>query len=178
MITSDHLYTIGYVAKTHGVKGELNITLNSPYDPEDFRFIIFDIESIFVPFEIDSVRGKGEDNRLVALKGVDTVEEARTFVGKTAYVLLSELERHPDFNSNEEDEKGLYLSDLIGYKVFDETGKELGTVENFNDDTQNFLLELRLADGNTVFIPYVDEWLVDLNQDNRTIMFNLPEGLI
>ncbi len=178
MITAKELFPIGYVSKTHGIKGELNIQLDTQYNPEDFRFLVFEMDAIFVPFEIASSRGQGAANRLVALEGVDTVEEARAFVGKTAYVLQKELVEHPDYDNEADGEEGLYLSDLIGYRLNDESGRTIGKVVGFNDDTQNYLLEVELPDGRKLFVPYVDEWLVDLNQDEHTISFDLPTGLI
>lgn len=177
MIKASDLFAIGYVAKTHGIRGEMNVSLDTEFNPEDFRFLIFDIDSIFVPFQVESSRGNAIANRLIALKGVETVDEAKTFVGKTVYVLLSELREHPAYNSSEEEE-GLYLSDLVGYTLKDESGCVVGTITGFNDDTQNYLLEVLRPDGAKVLIPYVDEWILELNQDNKTLMVELPEGLL
>ena len=176
MITSKELYPIGFVSKTHGIKGELNVQLDTQYNPEDFHFLVFDIDSIFIPFEIENSRGKGDANRLVLLKGVTDVQEAKEFCGKTVYILLSELSKHPDYS--EEQEGGLYLSDLIGFKVYDETDTNIGEVVGFNDDTQNYLLEILRPNGTKVFIPYVDEWLLNINLETKTITFDLPNGLI
>ena len=178
MITLSELYPIGYVTKTHGIKGELNVRLDTDFNPEDFRFAVFDMDSIFVPFEIDYSRGKGDDIRLVRLEGVDSVEEARSFVAKTFYVLLRELKEHPGYDDASADEQGLYLSDLVGYDLFDENGERVGEIVGYNDDTQNYLLEVKLPDGRKIYIPYVDEWLVDLNQDENRIAFTLPNGII
>ncbi|MDE6395665.1 MAG: 16S rRNA processing protein RimM, partial [Muribaculaceae bacterium] len=42
MITLKELYPIGYVAKTHGIKGELNVSLDTEFNPEDFKFLVFE----------------------------------------------------------------------------------------------------------------------------------------
>lgn len=179
MITSKDIFPIGYVAKTHGIKGELNMRLDTDYDPADFRFLVFDIDSINVPFEVTNVRGNGTDNRIISLKGVNDVDDAKMFAGKTAYVLIDELHRHPEYNASEDDgEEAMYLSDLIGFTLTDDNGKILGKIIGFNDDTQNFLLEVELSDRRKEFVPYVDEWVVDLDRDNRTLSLNLPIGLI
>lgn len=176
MISAQDLFPIGYVGKTHGIRGELNIQLDTEFNPEDFRFLIFDIDNTFVPFAVEQSRGKGDANRLVQLEDVNSVEEARQFVGKTVYVLMSEVKEHPDYD--ESDDSGFYLSDLTGFTLADENGKTVGTVTGFNDDTQNYLLEVELPDGRKVYIPYVDSWVVDLDRDRHTISLNLPNGLI
>lgn len=178
MITAKEIYPIGYVSKTHGIKGELNIQLDTQYNPEDFRFLVFEMDAIYVPFEIVSSRGQGVANRLVSLEGVDTVEEGRAFVGKTVYVLQRELIEHPCYEGGEDGEEGLYLSDLIGYVLKDVSGNRIGEIIGFNDDTQNYLLEIQLQDGRKGFVPYVDDWVTDLNQDEHSISFDLPDGLI
>lgn len=179
MIRQSELYPIGYVAKTHGIKGELNVGLDTVFDPEDFKFLVFDIDNIFVPFQVENSRGQGQNNRLVTLKGINTVEDAKPLTGKTVYVLQRELKEHPDYEEVIGDEgNGIYLSDLVGYTVKDADGKTLGEVSAFNDDTQNFLLEITIAGGKKTYIPYVDEWVTEFNPDNKTIAFDLPDGLI
>lgn len=177
MISNDSVYPIGYVCKTHGIRGELNVRLDTEYNPEDFRFLVFDIENILVPFVISQARGNGHDSRLVSLEGVDTVEEAAAFVGKTVYVLRSELMEHPDYDA-EEDEEGIYLSDLVGYSITDEHNNRIGTVTGYNDDTENYLLEVSLTEGKSVYIPFVEEWIVSLDNENKTLSLDLPNGLI
>ncbi len=175
MITVKELYPIGYVAKTHGIKGELNISLDTEFNPEDFKFLVFDVEGIFVPFPIKSVRGRGVDNRLVSVEGVISDSDARALVGKTAYVLMRELREHPDWT---EEEGGMYLSDMIGFDVIDENSKPLGKIIGFNDDTSNWLLEVELKDGQKVFIPYVEDWIISFDPDKKTLCVDLPNGLI
>ena len=179
LITVGELYPIGFVAKTHGIKGELNVRLDADCFPEDFRFLVFEMDSIFVPFVVTSSRGKSDDSRLVSLEGVDTVDDAKEFAGKTAYVLKSELEKLPGYGDENDGDDGFYLDDLVGFKLFDADGCEVGEITGYNDDTQNYLLEILLNDGSRhVFVPYVDEWLMDFDAEKKTIKFNLPEGLL
>lgn len=173
MITISEIYPIGYVSKTHGINGELNIQLDTDYNPEDFRFMVFEIDSTYIPFEVDNSRGQGAANRLVSLVDVDTIEEARTFVGKTAYVLKREL---PD--SASDDDEGFYLSDLVGGVLRNADGSDVGHITGFNDDTANYLLEVELPDGRHEYIPYVDDWVTDFNPDGMILTMNLPNGLI
>lgn len=173
MITLSELYPIGYVSKTHGTCGELNVQLDTDYNPEDFRFVVFDIDSTFIPFEVVNSRGQGAANRLVALSEVDSVEEAKTFVGKTIYVLKRELP-----TDAEDDDEGFYLGDLVGGTLRNETGDVVGRIVGYNDDTANYLLEIELPDGRHVYIPYVDDWVTDIDPDEPSLTMNMPNGLI
>ncbi|MDE6397135.1 MAG: ribosome maturation factor RimM [Muribaculaceae bacterium] len=175
MITLKELYPIGYVAKTHVIKGELNVSLDTEFNPEDFKFLVFEVDGIFVPFPILGVRGRGANNRLVSVEGVLSDSDARALVGKTVYVLQRELKAHPDWN---EEEEGMYLSDMIGFEMVDENSRPVGKIIGFNDDTSNWLLEIEMPDGRKVFVPYVEEWIVGFDPENRTISVNLPNGLI
>lgn len=176
MIEATDLFAIGYVAKTHGIKGELNVRLDTDYNPEDFRFVIFEIDSLFVPFVVESSRGNADASRLVTLKDVDSIEEAKAFVGKTVYVLKSEVQSLR--GDGDEPDDGMYLSDLVGYTLLDDAGTKVGEIVGFNDDTQNFLLEVRTDDRRDVLVPYVDEWVLNLDQDAKTIQCSLPTGLL
>lgn len=176
MITIKELYHIGYVAKTHGIKGELNIALDTEFNPEDFKFLVFEVDGIYVPFPIISVRGQNDSYRLVSIEGVENDGEARVFVGKTAYVLIRELK--DGHQLGEDESNGIYLSDLIGYNLVDENDTVLGEIIGFNDDTANWLLEIKLPDGSTQFIPYVEDWVTEFNPDRKTFGVNLPNGLL
>lgn len=179
MITAKELLPIGYVSKTHGIKGELNVRLDADYTTDDVKFVVMDVDSIFVPFVIESSRGNAADNRLVKLEGVDSQEEAKAFVGKTLYAVLADLATLPGFDQSQAaDSENLYLSDLVGYTLTDGNNNVVGSITGFNDDTQNYLLEVTLNEGRTVFVPFVDEWMLDLDQDKKTLSFDLPEGLL
>lgn len=176
MISSQDLFPIGYVSKTHGTKGELNVKLDTVYNPEDFKFLIFNLDDTFIPFKTISSRGNNDSSRLVLLDNINNIDEARDFVGKTVYVLEKEIHNHPLYN-DENQEDGIYLSDLIGYKVVLNSAKS-GVITNFNDETQNYLLEIELGADNKILIPYVEDWLVEIDTENKTIEFEVPEDLL
>lgn len=178
MITLQDLFAIGYVSKTHGIKGELNIQLDTDFNPEDFNFLFFELDETYIPFRIESSRGNGAANRLVKIKDIDNIEEAKTFVGKTVYVQKSELAEHPLYEAGMEDEEGLYLSDLVGFELLDENDREVGRIIGYNDETLNVLIEIERTDGNRVFVPFVEDWILSLDPEKRKIRMDLPAGIL
>lgn len=177
MITANELYAIGFVRKTHGIKGELNIILDTVYDADGLKFLVFDIDSIFVPFLINSLRTNTADSCLVTLKGIDNVEDAKQFTGKTVFALRSEIKEQNGLEEDD-DSENMYLSDLVGYCAYDGKGDKIGDITGFNDDTSNILLEISRPDGQTVLVPFVDDWIENLDREKRAITLWLPEGLI
>lgn len=173
MITPDTLTSIGAFFKPHGIKGELSATLDYDIDPSELRCIVLEIDGIFVPFFIESSRPKGAASWLVKLDGVDSEKSAAAFSNHEIYAVTAEL---PE-GMVEEDEDGLYLYDLEGYNL-KEGDSLIGTIDGVDDSTANILLIVKTPAGGTVYVPFAEEFLTDIDKDNHTITMTLPEGLI
>lgn len=176
MIKPDDITAIGKFQKTHALKGELNAILDlEPDFVEEGNPIIVDIDGIYVPFFASGIRSKGSTSFLIRLEGIDSEEDARQFVNKTIYAEKHELAAFLDLDEGE-----LYDNDsLKGYKVIDSaSGEEVGIIEDIDDSTQNLLFIVKTVSGDEVFIPAVDEFIDDINDEKKEIMMSLPHGLI
>lgn len=172
-LKSDDLTAIGRVLRTHGVKGELNIEL---YDidkavPSDFSCLIFDIDSIFVPFFVKGERSRGASSVLIELDDVNSDNAASTFVGKEVYVLNSEL------GHDDGDDEYITLEDLVGYTLYDTDGTLVGIIADVDDSTANVLFEVERPDNSTVHVPAAEPLVTDVDPEARTLTMNLPTGL-
>lgn len=176
MIDHKELSAVGKFQKTHALKGELNAILDIDSEfIDEGNAIIIDIDGIFVPFYASSLRPKGNTSYLIKLDGIDTEQEAKPFVNKTIYALKSELA--PFLELEEEDLRG--EEDLIGYDVVDSSsGLILGEIERVDSSTQNLLFILRTNDGKELYIPAVDEFILDIDDNKHKIIMNLPAGLL
>ena len=177
MITPDQLSPIGVAGKPHGINGEINILIDNDKDVElcDLSCIVMEMDGIFVPFFIDTTRARGVDSFLVKIDGVDNELKAKEFTGKKVYALRREWD---DMDSLDPDADGYYASDFIGFKTFDPDNNELGVIEGIEDSTDNVLFIISRPDGKTLYVPVVDEFITDIDIDNRKIELDLPEGLI
>lgn len=179
MISISELALVGKVNKTHGVKGELSISffIDSPQDSVDVGdCLIMDIDGIFTPFFVASVRSRSAESLLIAFDDVESQEEASQYVGKNVYFVGN------DDDSDYEDEEGWYAGQLIGYKAMqlNETGslEIIGEIIDIDDATDNVLFIVELEDGKTAYIPVADELISDISPKNKTITFDLPTGLL
>lgn len=162
--------------KTHGLKGELNASLDVDDDflSEDYPLIV-ELDGAFVPFYPESYRPKGHDKVLIKLEDVD-FEEAANFVNKDIFARKKDLAEFYELNEDDL----LYEDDVIGFSVVDADNNEiLGTVSEIDTNTINTLLIVkRLTTDETFFIPFVDDFVQDIDSKCKVIMVNLPDGLI
>lgn len=178
MIKREELTTAGMFTKTHGVKGELSALLSVPYMLfDEHSMFICDIDGIFVPFYIESIRSKGSQGALIKPEDVNNEEKAKLFVGKDIYILKASLmeyeQRHP-----QEAEQGAYADDLIGYEVRDINLGLLGTITDIEDSTANLLFIVHTPEDKTLYIPVAEPFIKSINPQTGTIETTLPEGLV
>lgn len=177
MILKSEIIEIGSFTKTHGIKGELNAILEDNCEIlEQCRCIILEIDSIYVPYFIKSFRAKGAHSSLIMIEGVTSEIEAKEFVAKPIYILkkeysnLYEIDKDNDFNGN-------YASEFIGYSILDENNNQIGEIIDIDDSTDNPLFIID-NNCNTIYIPIVDEFIIDIDDKNKIIEMSLPVGLV
>ncbi|MDE6082077.1 MAG: ribosome maturation factor RimM [Muribaculaceae bacterium] len=178
MIRLAELVNIGKFGKPHGVKGEINMLIEPGLDPSLLRCIVMDVNGIFVPFFIESSRERGNGAYLVTINRLVTEEQVSIMVNKDIYALRDDkaLETFEDEN---EDDEGMYASDLIGYTIIGENGQTIGEITDIDDSTENILFIVESPDGqNKYLIPVATEFIDEIIPESHTIMMTLPEGLL
>ena len=185
MITSSQLTLAGKVNKTHGIGGEMSMSfftddILDAVEPD--ACLIFDIDGIFTPFFVSSVRPRSSEALLVKLDGIDSQEGAAPYVGKDIYMLSSLIaDGEGEEDDEEDDADGFYAAQLIGFTAIDENGEVIGEIVDIDDSTDNALFILENdEDGNArqFYIPIVDEFITDISTKQQTITFDLPTGLL
>lgn len=168
MIKEQEVYKIGVIGKAHGVKGELSIQIDDDvFDRVDAEYLVLKLDGIFVPFFMEEYRFKSDSVALVKFEGVDTQERARELTGVEVYF--------PRELAEQDEEAELSYSALVGYALIDSnSGKPVGTIAYVDEQTINIMFELE--DGR--LIPASEELIVDVDQKNRTIILDIPEGIL
>lgn len=174
MITRNELTEIGKFQRTHALKGELNALFEM--DPESIvdaeRPIVVNMDGIFVPFFIASIRPKGSYSFLVKLTDVDSEEAARSFVNKDIYALSA------DVDCMDPDAEGTYADALIGYSISDVNAGSIGKVTDLDLTTENALFIVTTPDESVIYVPIADELIEEIDDNNKTILMSLPDGLV
>ncbi|MDE6296938.1 MAG: ribosome maturation factor RimM [Muribaculaceae bacterium] len=175
MIEEKNLTKVGKFQKTHALKGELNAILD--IDAEYFaegKPLIVNIEGAFVPFYAESIRGKGSTTSLIKIEGVDNHEVAKELVNEDIY---ADKETLKEFLGAEGEEL-LLEDDLEGFRVVDEKLGEIGKIERVDTSTANVLFIVETEDGEELFIPAADDFIVAVDEEKRMVLTTLPEELV
>lgn len=170
MIKKSEVFPVGQITKTHGVRGEMAFTTSySILDEVDMPFIVFEPEGILVPFYIENIRFKTDSTGLLQLEGVNSEEKAREFVGQNIYL--------PNEYMEDIDEDDVHVEYFIGFSVVDENLGEIGTITEIDDKTENVLFVVK-NDKDEFLIPAVEEYITEIDDKNKILRMNLPEGLL
>lgn len=158
---------VANVIKTHGIKGELNIELDEMAEPDqDFApgsCLIAEIDGLDVPFFVASSRPRGPESLLLTLDDVESETDAALLVGRRLYVYAD-----PDQAGE------LTAGDLVGYSLMTDTGLNAGRIDSLTELTPGaWYFEV-----NGRLIPAVDDFILDVDHQGRTVTVSLPEGLL
>ncbi|MBP3425243.1 MAG: 16S rRNA processing protein RimM [Rikenellaceae bacterium] len=162
------LLPIGKIGKIFGAKGELSLVL---YDsmPEDFNLeepVFVDVESLTVPLFFDKFEPRGRSGATARFADIDTERRAAELVGREFCIMVE--------NDRQEDE--FYMEDLVGFRA--EVGDQIeGQITDYIDSPLNPLFEIEV-DGREVLIPAVDEFVTEIDIEQRVVTFSLPEGML
>ncbi len=171
MIRKDEVFKIGLFNKPHGVKGEILFTFTDDiFDRADCDYMVCLLDGIFVPFFIEEYRFRSDTTALVKLERVNTAEQARMFTNVEVYFpkkYADEVEREkiPTWNY------------FVGFRVKDIQNGILGEITAVDDSTLNVLFTIK-RDGNELLLPAHEEFIREVDKENRLMTVELPEGLI
>ncbi|MBR2262715.1 MAG: 16S rRNA processing protein RimM [Paludibacteraceae bacterium] len=173
MIAKDSVLQIGKIQKVHGLQGELAFSFTSEiFDEIELPYFICEIDGILVPFFIENYRFKNDEVALVKFEGIDNEADAKILVKSPLYIEKKFL---PEHIGGEEIEGATYY---IGYKVYDTDQQLLGEITDIDDETENILFLIENGKGEEFIIPACDSYIREINDDDKTIQMELPEGLL
>ena len=158
------LIEAGRIVNTHGVRGEVKIEvwLDSPQFFKSFKRLVLETGE-----EKKILSAKTQKGFVIAaLEGVGDVNAAMALKGKTVSVYRADAALpHGAF----------FLQDIIGAKVVDEDGNEIGTLTDVMETPAS---NIYVVQGETEhLIPAVPEFIKKTDADAGVITVHLIEGM-
>jgi 16S rRNA processing protein RimM len=171
MIRREELIKIGQFNKPHGVRGELSFTFTDDvFDRGESPYIVCCIDNIFVPFFIEEYRFKTGTTALIKLADVESDEAARDFTNLEVF--------YPKTYYVENDEEATPDDYFIGFTINDITHGALGEVTAIDDSTINVLFVVTTPDDRELLIPVQEAFVRAIDEEERIIHMDLPDGLL
>ena len=157
----DFLY-LGKIVNTHGIKGEIRILSDFKYKEQVFKkgnniYIGRDkIKEVLNSYRVH----KNYD--MVTLEGINDINDVLKYKGMNVYI-----------DRNEYKFEGIIYEDLIGMKVLSDS-KEIGVIKEVLNSSAHPIIKL----DNGVMIPFIDEFILNVDLDKKEVKVKLIDGLM
>ncbi|MBO5135537.1 MAG: 16S rRNA processing protein RimM [Bacteroidaceae bacterium] len=173
MIKKEDVLQIGYISKYRGISGEVEITFtDNVFDEGDSEYLVFLLDGLFVPFFWEEYRFKNNDTAIFKFEEINSEAEAKKFVKTPVY--------YPTQFIPETDILRSWKS-LVGFAIHDLHKGCIGEVSAVDDSSANILLYISTnthGEEKEIIIPFHDDFLVEYDIKQHSILLDLPEGLL
>ncbi len=162
---------IGKIVSSQGVRGEVRVIplTDNPQRFEKLKGFYVENNGTKEKYRLESVKYL---KNLVVLKlqGIDTPEQAEVLRGAFILIDRQDAVKLP--------EDTYFVCDLIGLKVRDENGAELGTLENILETGSNDVYVVKNESGKEILIPALKSVVRDISINAGVITVEVPKGLL
>ncbi len=153
----DYIY-VGKIVNTHGIKGEVRI--KKTFSDSS----IFNVSNIiYVSDKYEELKIKSyrvhKDYDMVSFEGIEDINDVLKYKGENVYIKRSSLKKP-------------VIEDLIGYDIYSD--RYIGKVLSILKNIKYYILVL----DNKTMIPYIDEFILKVDHENKKITIKEIEGLI
>lgn len=157
---------VGKLRRPHGIKGEMLMDVLTDF-PDRLRRS----QTVFVgeghePQVIASLRWQ-DRAILVAFDGFEDVDAVGVLRNQFVYRKVADLPRLP--------EGEYYFHELIGLRVVDEQGQELGILSEILETGANDVYLVKGQDGEEILLPVLESVILSVDLEKREIRARPPE---
>ncbi|WP_066893817.1 ribosome maturation factor RimM [Clostridium nigeriense] len=153
---------VGKIVNTHGLKGEVKVIplTDDPKRYNELEFVLID----GVKRNIESCKYQ-KDRVIVKVEGINSIEEAEKYKNK-----YMEIPR--EYAVPLEDDT-YYIADIIGCRVYDTEGKDLGEVYDVIQTKNNDVYWIKKP--KELLIPVLLDIVIDIDVESKKIIIK-PVG--
>jgi len=169
-MTHEEAFYIGYITKTKGLKGEVQLYFE--YDAPDLLdldVIFADMNGKMVPFFVSACKLQNNSTGYLYFDDIDHIDKAQPLVKKKIYLPLT---KQPDRSDDD-----FHYTDLIGFIASDKTHGELGEILEVNEYPQQFVATVSYQNKEIMF-PLNEDMIIEIDEDEETLLVDLPDGLL
>ncbi|MBE6034560.1 MAG: 16S rRNA processing protein RimM [Clostridiales bacterium] len=158
---------IGQIVNAVALKGEVKV-----YNYSDYKERFEELDYIYAEenkIKIENVRYMKE-MIILKLEGINDRNGAEALKGKDVYIGEDQLRALP--------EDTYYIRDLIGLEIKDQDNQRIGVLKDVIQNSAQDLYEIELENKKITLLPAVEEFILDINVQEKFIKVKLIEGLL
>lgn len=158
---------IGQIVNAVALRGEVKV-----YNYSDYKERYEELDYIYVEEKKTKIEKVRYMNQMVILKleGANDRNAAEALKGKSVFIGEGQLRVLP--------EDTYYVKDLIGLEIRDQEDNKIGKLKDVIQNSAQDLYEIELESKNTTLIPAVEEFILDINVEEKFIRVKLIEGML
>ena len=172
MSLNDNFSYIGHVAKCHGLNGQFSIKIDFP---QHLCAVFKELKSIYIGSKSNKsiVIDSFINNSIFLKTRINTIksrEDAKSILQKKVYIKNGEHKKIDDTINK--------INELLHFKIIDKNEGEVGKINKVDFNRVQPMLFVLTNSNNLIQIPFVNEFIVNINKKNKLINVDLPEGLL
>lgn len=167
----DH-YFLGTIHRTHGVRGDMIISLDTdtPARYKSLKIIYVEVGGALKEYDVKKIAIKEkEKSATIHLAGIEDMTTAEQYLKNDLFLPLSEL---PKLKGNK-----FYFHEIINMMVIDSVLGELGPLTNVYELPQQAVGEFTYKNKSVLF-PIREEFIEKVDRTEMKFYVTLPEGLV
>ena len=167
----DDLLQVGAITQTHGVRGEVKVfpTTDDPGRFKKLKSVLLDTGKGIIELKIEGVKFF---KQYVILKfaGLDNANSVEIYKKKNLYVTRE--------NAVKLSKDEYFIADLIGLKVYEEDGSEIGELKDVIRTGANDVYVVEGSKYGEVLIPAIKDCILKVDTEEGRMEVHLLPGLV
>lgn len=167
----EDFFQVGIITSTHGVRGEVKVfpTTDDARRFKRLKEVIVDTGKEQITMEIEGVKFF-KQFVLLKFKGIDNINDVEKYRKSSLLV--------PRKNAVRLSRDEYFVADLIGLRVRDEDGREIGVLRDVMETGANDVYVIDLDDGRELLLPAIRQCVLEVDVEAGFIRIHILEGLL
>ena len=169
----DGLFTVGVIAGTHGLRGDVKVVSRTDFPERRFvkgsRLLLARPDGALQELTVEAARAH-KNVYLVVFAGFDAIEQVESLRGCELKVTAAELPPLP--------EGEYYYHELIGCSVYDDEDRLLGVLTEVLKPGANDVYVVGTPSGRSVLLPAIRDCILRVDPPGRRVDVHIMPGLL
>ena len=165
--------SLGKIVGPFGIDGTIRVFSTTDNAPKRYKkgaevFLYNEKTGQHTKYVVISYKMSGKFD-LVKLEGINTPEKVDEFRNNEIHVLKDTSDLAVGY---------YFYSDLVGCKILDQNNNELGIVSKVEEFPAQITLRVKRNNQKDFFVPFIKQFIINVDIVNKSIIINVIEGLL